>query len=144
MKNRTFSIVIGLALILGMGNAMSQETDSNDEDEMDATMRLMSKAEAELPDAVTKPITLPDAVLMHNSESPAIAASHHGMTTATTNKKLRGEDGLTKADEARNRASEMSDQAQNNRETRGRSEDRPEPPPRPEIPGPPAGPPGQN
>jgi len=136
-------MVLGLAFMLSMGNAMSQETDSNDEDEMDVTMRLMGKAEAELPDAVTKPITLPDAVLQHNPESPAVAASKHGMTTATANKPGREED-LEKADAARERASEMSNQAQNDRETHGRSEDRPEPPPRPENPGPPGGPPGQN
>jgi len=136
-------MVLGLAFMLSMGNAMSQETDSNDEDEMDVTMRLMGNAEAELPDAVTKTITLPDAVLLHNAESPAVAASKHGMTTATANKPGREED-LEKADAARERASEMSNQAQNDRETHGRSEDRPEPPPRPENPGPPGGPPGQN
>ena len=129
--------------MLSMGNAMSQETVSNDEDEMDVTMRLMGKAEADLPDAVTKPITLPDAVLKHDSESPAVAASEHGTTTATDNKPGR-EEGLQKADAARERASEMSNQAQNDRETHGRSEDRPEPPPRPENPGPKGGPPGQN
>jgi len=86
--------------MLSMGNAMSQETDSNDEDEMDVTMRLMGNAEAELPDAVTKTITLPDAVLLHNAESPAVAASKHGMTTATANKPGREED-LEKADAAR-------------------------------------------
>ena len=139
--NRKFYILVGLALILSMGNAMSQETDGNDEDEMDVTMRLMGKAEAELPDAVIKPITLPDAVLKHNSESPAVAASEHGMIMAN---KLHGEEGLQKADAARERASEMSNQAQNDRETHGRSEDRPEPPPRPENPGPPGEPPGQN
>jgi len=129
--------------MLSLGNAVSQETDSNDEGEMDATMRLMGEAEAQLPDAVTKPITLPDAVLKHNSESPAVAASGHGMTTATA-KNLHREEGLTKADTARANAAEMSEQAQNDRETHGRSEDRPDPPPPPENPDPPGGPPNQN
>jgi len=98
-----------------------------DGDDAESTIRLMGNAEAELPDAVTKEITLPAAA---SEDSAAVDHSKHGMKTANENKQRR-EAGLAQADEARDRGADMAGEAQDNRENRGRSEDHPEPPENP-------------
>jgi len=132
MEKKSFQIVLALAMLLGTGNVFAQDAD----DEMEATMRLMGKAEAELPAAVTKPIKLPDSLLTRNSESAAIENSADGHKAATEARKHR-EDGLRKADEARTQGAEMSEEAKEDRENQGRSENHPTPPENP-------GPPGNN
>ncbi len=97
------------------------------EDEAESTIRLMGAAEAELPEAVTKEITLPAAI---TEDTAAVEKAAKGLQTANENRERR-EAGLSRADEARERGAEMSDEARNNRENRGRSEDRPEPPTNP-------------
>jgi hypothetical protein len=132
MRTKYFQTLLALAMLLGTGNALAQDAD----DEMEATMRLMGKAEAELPDAVTKEITLPDSLLARDPESPAVENSAKGHDTANENR-LRREEGLSNAEEAREDGAEMSEQAKENRENHGRSEDHPTPPENP-------GPPGNN
>ncbi len=104
---------------------------AEDGDEAESTIRLMGAAEAELPEAVTKEITLPAAVA---EDSAAVENAARGLDKANENRQRR-EEGLSKADEARERGSDMADEAHDNRENRGRSEDRPEPPGNPGPPG---------
>ena len=113
-------MIIGCtALLLGANVAWAL-----DGDEAESTIRLMGAAEAELPEAVTKEITLPEAA---SEDSAAVANTERGMKTANENRQRRKE-GLAKADEARQRNADMAGEAQKNRESRGRSEDRPGPP----------------
>lgn len=102
-----------------------------DGDEAESTIRLMGAAEAELPEAVTKEIKLPEAVA---EDSAAVDNAARGVDNANENRQRR-EKGLSQADEARERGADMADEARNNRENRGRSEDRPEPPVDPGRPG---------
>ena len=125
--------IFALGLLLGCSPVWAQDDggdDGNGTDEAEATIRLMGKAEAELPDAVTKEITLPASV---SEDSAAVENAAKGLETANENRERR-EEGLSRADEARDRGAELAEEAQQNRETRGRSGDRPEPP---EPPGPP-------
>jgi len=139
MKTSITVLIFGLVLMFSMGIVLPQETDESDG--MEATMRLMGNAEAELPDAVTKEIKLPDSLLEKHPDSPAIADEEtggaKGHETANLNRERR-EQGLDRAAEAREHAADLAGDAHDNRETRGRSEDRPDPP------GPPGSPPGQN
>ena len=116
-------IICCTALLLSANVAWAE-----DGDEAESTIRLMGAAEAELPEAVTKEITLPEAA---SEDSAAVANTEREMKTANENRKRR-EDGLAQADEARQRNADMAGEAQNNRENRGRSEDRPG---RPDDPG---------
>lgn len=104
---------------------------AEESDEAESTIRLMGAAEAELPEAVTKEITLPPAVA---EDSAAVENAKRGLDNANENRQRR-EKGLSQADEARERGADMADEAQDNRENRGRSEDRPEPPVNPGRPG---------
>ena len=125
-------IICCTALLLSANIAWAQ-----DDGEAESTIRLMGVAEASLPDAVTKEITLPAAVA---EDKAAVENAARGLEKANENRQRR-EEGLSTADEARERGAEMAGEAQENRENRGRSEDRPEPPANPGPPGPP-GPPG--
>lgn len=120
------TIICCSALLLGINNAWAQ-----DGDEAESTIRLMGAAEAELPEAVTKEITLPAAAA---EDRAAVEDTARGLETANENRQRR-EEGLSTADEARERGADMADEAQDNRENRGRSEDRPEPPANPGPPG---------
>jgi hypothetical protein len=120
MNIKTF-VVTSTVLILSSGAAWP------DDDAAESTIRLMGAAEAESPDVVTKEISLPEAV---GVDSAAVENAAKGLPNANENKQRR-EKGLTTADEARERGAEMSDQARDNRENRGRSEDRPQPPTNP-------------
>jgi uncharacterized protein YggE len=125
MNRKFFVTTAGVFLMLLGHQANAQDTDADE-----PTMRLMGNAEATLPEAVTKTIMLP-VELAENSAAVDNAAN--GFSVANENR-LRREAGLTTADEARNRAEEMSEAAQENRETHGRSDDLPDPPQRPEPP----------
>ncbi len=122
-------LLLVAALALSANSAWAQDDNT---DESDATIRLMGQAEAELPEAVTKEITLPESLA---EDSAAIENAAEGLSTANENR-ARREEGLSRADEARERGAEMADEAQQNRETRGRSDERPEPPEVPTPPGP--------
>lgn len=117
-----------VALLLCCGSAWAQS--DGDEDEAEITIRLMGTADAELPDAVTDQIALPESL---REDSAAVENAQFGIDTANENRQRR-EEGLTTADEARERAAEMAEEAQENRENRGRADDLPE---TPDVPGPP-------
>jgi len=133
--NRKFALIWFVALIVGCSSAWAQDEVSGDEAE--TTIRLMGVAEAELPDAVTKNITLPAAL---SEDSAAVENAQTGLDTANENR-ARREDGLATADEASQRGAEMAEDALENRENRGRSEDNvPDGTPgAPDNPGPPGG-----
>ncbi len=127
-----------LCLLLSTSIVVAQEDDSSAADPAEATIRLMGAAEADLPEAITKEITLPPAAM---ENSAAVEKAEQGLQKASENRSRR-ENGLSRADAAREHGSEMADQAKQNRENRGRFDDRPRPPNRPEPPNPPNGPPG--
>ena len=109
------------------------------DDDAEATIRLMGTAEAELPDAVIKTITLPKH-LQVNAENQADtvdkAKGHDKANERLTNENRKK--GLAQAEAARQNSRDMSEKAKDVRGNRGRSEDNrpapPEPPNRPENP----------
>lgn len=127
--NRKFAL-IGIAVLLMSSSGAWADDDGT-------TIRLMGPANAELPEAVTKEISLPDT-LAEDSEAVANAAAARGLETANDNRMNRREEGLSQADVARENVAEMADGAAENRENNGRG-DRPDPPGRPDLPGPPGG-----
>jgi len=97
-------------------------------DDAEATIRLMGVAEAELPDAVTKQITLPEHLLLETEDQvAAVEKAEKGLAKANE-RHARREQGQDRAAEAREHAAEMKEKAKENRENRGRSEDHPTPP----------------
>jgi hypothetical protein len=134
------NVLIGTAtMLLSCSSAWAQDSG----EEAEATIRLMGAAEAELPDAVTKTISLPGSMTEDETavaNATAVEKSAQGIATANENR-LRREEGLTRADEAREQGADMANEAMENREARGRSEDLPERPDTPQPPTPP-GPPG--
>jgi hypothetical protein len=119
-------IICCTALLPGANVALAQ-----DGGEAESTIRLMGAAEAALPEAVTKEITLPPAIA---EDSAAVENAKRGLDNANENRQRRDK-GLSQADEARERGAKMADEARDNRENRGRSEDRPKPPDNPGRPG---------
>jgi hypothetical protein len=126
VMNRKFTWICTVVLLMGSGSTWAQD----EADEAETTIRLMGAAEAELPDAVTADIALPDSL---PEDSQAVENAQAGIDTANENRQRR-EDGFATADQARERGAEMAEEALENRENRGRSEDRPEGPDVPEIP----------
>ena len=128
MKNKVL-IPAAIALMV-----VSADARAADDDGAEATIRLMGTAEAELPDAVTKKIELPDHLrLPEEDQVSAVEKAKKGHDNA--NERLdRREKGLSKADLAREHGEEMSEKAKEVRENKGRSEDRPDPPERPNLP----------
>lgn len=122
-----------LCLLLSASVVLAQEDDASATDPAEATIRLMGAAEAELPEAVTNEIKLPAAAV---ENSTAVENAERGLQKARENRDRR-ENGLSRADEAREHGAEMAEEAKQNRENRGRFEDRPTPPDRPEPPDPP-------
>jgi len=98
-------------------------------DDAEATIRLTGKAEAELPDAVTRQITLPEHLLAAKPEDQvaAVEKAENGLAKANerNSSPVQGQD---QAAEARTRGAEMQEKAKETRENKGRSEDHPEPP----------------
>lgn len=129
-----------LCLLLSASVVLAQDDDASATDPAEATIRLMGAAEAELPESVTNEIRLPPAAV---ENSTAVENAERGLQTARENRDRR-KTGLSRADEAREHSAEMAEEAKQNRENRGRFEDRPTPPDRPEPPDPPRpnGPPG--
>jgi hypothetical protein len=124
---RKLVLISTAGLLLGFSSAWAQEEDA------EATMRLMGHADAELPDAVTRDIALPDSV---PEDSAAMANAQRGLDQANESR-ARREVGLAIAEEARERGADMAHEAMQNRETRGRSRDLPQRPDVPERQGPP-------
>jgi len=97
-------------------------------DDAEATIRLMGVAEAELPDAVTKHITLPEHLLLETEDQvAAVKKAEKGLDKANERNE-HGNKGQDRAAEAREHAAEMQEKAKDNRENQGRSDDRPTPP----------------
>jgi 5-deoxy-D-glucuronate isomerase len=128
-------LITTAALLLGYSSAWAEDEALDEVTE--TTIRLMGNAEAQLPDAVTKEIALPESV---PEDSAAVLNAQRGLDQANE-ARTRRETGLATAEQARERGAGMAEQARENRETRGRSQDRPERPAVPERPNPP-GPPG--
>lgn len=128
MKTKTLIYILGAMLLTG-GNSWAA-------DDAEATIRLMGKAEAELPDAVTREIALPEHLLATDIEDQdaVVGKAENGLAKANERNAHR-EQGQDQAAEARERNAEMNEKAEENRESRGRSEDHPTPPETP---------PGQN
>jgi hypothetical protein len=119
-----------LFLLLSVSVVHAQEDSTEAEDPAEMTIRLMGVAEAELPEAVTKEIKLPPAAM----ENPAaVENAERGLQNAEANRDRR-ENGLSRADEAREHGESMADEAAQNRENRGRSDERPNPPDPPKGP----------
>jgi hypothetical protein len=98
-------------------------------DDAEATIRLMGKAEAELPDAITREITLPEHLLAADPEDQvaAVEKAEKGHAKADERNAHRN-NGQDQAADARTRGTEMQEKAKENRENKGRSEDHPTPP----------------
>lgn len=121
--------IAGVVSLLISGQAWSQDNGENDEGEV--TIRLMGHADAALPDAVTKNISLP-VVLPADAAAEAAAAISSAEAARAA--------GLEKAEIALDRNAAMRQNALENVENRSRS-DVPSGPPTdpPQPPGPPDG-----
>lgn len=121
--------VTAFALILALTGSQSWADDDTD---AESTIRLMGNAEAALPDAVTKVITLPAHLLGEDAEDQKAVVEKAEKGLAKANERNgRRENGQSQADEAREHGAEMSENAKGKREERGRSEDHPTPPEKP-------------
>ena len=98
-------------------------------DDAEATIRLMGKAEAELPDAVTRQITLPEHLLAVDpaDQVATVEKAEKGLAKANERNDRRDK-GQDQAAAARENAAEMKEKAKEKRENRGRSDERPTPP----------------
>jgi len=132
MKTKHAVSITLLSLLFSASPLLAE--DPEDADELDATMRLMGNAEAQLPEAVINPISMPD----HLEEDSAAAVNSESGHLQANEARKRREQGLATADAAQ----DMAEAAKETRENHGRSEDLPDPPNRPEVPNP-GGPPGQ-
>ena len=127
MKKVTLIFATTVLLVSGTGWAA---------DDAEATIRLMGVAEAELPDAVTKQITLPEHLLLKPEDQvAAVEKAQKGLDKANERNE-HGNKGQERAAEAREHAADMQEKAKDNREIRGRSKD--------DRPTPPETPPGRN
>ena len=115
--NRKFVWVMTTVALLATAGAWAQD-DGDDDDA--TTMRLMGAAEADLPDAVTKEIVLPESA----ADQAAMKAAD-GLLKAEERQERR-EHGLETADDARDNASDAADDALDSVEDRGRSHDLPD------------------
>jgi hypothetical protein len=130
------TLLVGTIVLLGSYSSAWTEDTGGDED-AEATIRLMGTAADELPGAVTNVISLPESV---PEDAAAVENAAQGLETANENW-VRREEGLATADEARERGTQMAEDAMENIENRGRSDNLPDRPDVPEPP-PPPGPPG--
>lgn len=137
MKPKIAIRIVSLMLVFSWHSAPAEAAD---DDEMDATMRLMDDAEAELPEAVTQSIQLPEHLRIGSVAAQKSEAGLQRANDARNNQNR--ENGLNNAFDALERANDIADAAHENRENHGRSGDVPATP-NPGTPGgPPAEPPG--
>jgi len=132
--NRKTVLIGAIALLMSHGSVWAQENDVEAEADAEATIRLMGAADAVLPDAVINDISLPEAA----EDSAAVENAKFALETANANR-MRREAGLATADDAREKGAAMAEEAMQNSENRGRSEERPDVPQPPTSPGPPGG-----
>ena len=125
MKTKRLTLVTLTAAALLLFSSAGWTAD----DDAEATIRLMGAAEADLPDAVTKQITIPTDLMQASEEAQqrAVEKSAKGLENANERVERREKNRLH-ADDARERSAEMSEKATEIRENKGRAEDRPEPP----------------
>lgn len=130
------------AMIALMGVSASAWADDQDDDG-EVTISLMPAAEDDNPDSVTKQISLPDlGSLVGNTQAQESVKKRAVRALEEAGTKGNREHGWSHANEARQQAQDMAENAKAKNENRGRSEeDRPD---RPDPPGPPDSPPGQN
>ncbi|MDX1499317.1 MAG: hypothetical protein R3176_05440, partial [Woeseiaceae bacterium] len=122
MKIKHSTVVLAAAALLAAAPAWTQ--DDTEDDPTRATIRLMGDSEAELPAAFFKEIKLPESL---KEDTAAVTEAAKGLETANRNR-IEGNQGLSQAAAAQEKANEMAESAQDNREIRGRSGDRPNPP----------------
>lgn len=131
MKTNRLTIVTLTAAALMLFSSVGWTAD----DDGEATIRLMSTAEADEPEAVTKQLSIPTHLMQASEEAQqrAIEKSQKGLENAAERGEKKGFEhagsrGKERSEDARERGAEMSDKARENRESKSRSEDRPEPP----------------
>ena len=125
--------LLRLAMVFATIASPALAQDAGDDDEAEITIRLMGTSDAELPAAVTDQIELPPAA---TEDREAVENAQRGIERANNNRDRR-EEGQAAADEARDRGAEMSEEARENVENRGRSDENPpDPQNRPDLPGP--------
>ena len=116
------TLIFATTALLASGSGLAS-------DDAEATIRLMGRAEAELPDAVTKEITLPAHLLAAKPEDQVAAVEKAEKGLAKANERVDHRDkGQDQAAEARERGAEMKEKAKEDRENQGRSDDHPTPP----------------
>lgn len=123
MKRKTWTAAAIIVLLAASAGSWAA-------DDAEATIRLMGNAEAELPDAVTREITLPEHLLAADPEDrvAAVEKAENGLNKANERNANAEMTGQEKAAEARERSADMKEKAKENQENRGRSEDQPTPP----------------
>ena len=116
------TLIFATTALLASGSGLAS-------DDAEATIRLMGRAEAELPDAVTKEITLPAHLLAAKPEDQvaAVEKAEKGLAKAYERHAHRDQ-GQDQAADARERGAEMKEKANEDRENQGRSDDHPTPP----------------
>ena len=130
------------ALIALMGVSAGAWADDQDDDG-EITISLMPASEDELPEAVTKHISLPDlGNLVGNEKAQESVKKRAVQALDDAAGKGNREHGWSQANEAREQAQDMAEKAKDKTENRGRSEEKR--PDRPDPPGPPENPPGRN
>ena len=133
--NRKLTLLWTALLLLSFSGAWAN--DDGTHGDADVTIRLMGVPEADLPDAVTKEIMLPE-----EADDEAALNAAQGLTKAGERHDRR-ESGLAIANEAIENAADIAGDASDNIENRGRAEDLPVDvpgrPDRPVVPSPPTG-----
>jgi len=118
-------------------------------DDGEVTISLMPAAKDDVPDAVTNRIPLPDLEQLVGNEKAqeaVVKRAQEALAETETGRSQGQEHGWSHADQSREQAQEMAEDAKARKENRGRSEDRPDLPDlpdRPADPGQPANPGGR-
>ncbi len=139
----TSSIVIPTLIAL-MGVSAGAWAAGDDDGEV--TISLMPAASDDRPDAVTNRIPLPDLehlVGNEKAQESVVKRAQQALADAETGPGQGQQHGWSHAEQGREQAQEMAEDAKARNENRGRSEDRPERPVRPEDPGQPDNPGGR-
>jgi hypothetical protein len=140
----TSNIVIPTLIALMGVSAGAWATGPNDDGEV--TISLMPAASDDMPDAVTNRIPLPDLehlVGNEKAQESVVKRAQEALTEAETRRSQGQEHGWSPAEQRREEAEEMAEDAKARNENRGRSEDRPDRPVRPADPGQPDDPGGR-
>jgi hypothetical protein len=129
-KRLTFVTLSAAALLLFSSAGWTADDDA------EATIRLMTTAEADEPEAVTKQLAIPEHLLNNASDEGvkrAVENSANGLANAASRGEKKGFEhagsrGQERSEDARENKSEMSEKTRETRENEGRADDRPEPP----------------